>query len=143
MVLKFLFVPLPQKETKHKNNYFYKFVFYWIKHHLKDKTNYWDFIKNEAIPILYTILFILLSCFVIIGYINKENINSSNLKEYLPHITAITVIITALFFIIKVYIDNLKIKGEKEMYKEMETRFDRQDKKFDDQNKYLMQNLMS
>ena len=120
-----------KKKQENKDLYFYRFVFYWVKHHLKDKPKKWLFFKKDILPLLFftSLLFLI---FYLIFNSSTDIINlwkEGTIKTSITFTISIT-IITALFFVIKIYIDNKQYKGEKEMYREMETRFDRQDDRF-------------
>ena len=138
-----------QKQPKHEGSYFYKFVFYYFKDHLKDKFNKWLFFKNLIKETLENWLQISTNIIILIFvlWVVYCNISYDKIKMDRVLIPAIILLITSLvtgsFFLIKIYIENQLNKKEKEMLQEYKDiirdfksdnnrKFKEQDKKFDE-----------
>ena len=126
--LEYFYTIYLKKKQENKDLYFYQFVFDWVKHHLKDKPKKWLFFKNDILPLLFfTSLLFLIFCLIFNSYIDIINLwKEGTIKTSIIFTISIT-IITSLFFVIKIYIDNKYSKEKEKMNGEMETRFDRQD----------------
>ena len=136
-----------KEQDKHNDKNFYKYLYYYHKDQLTDNLyirlkdnldnldNYLNlsgklFIYLFIIFILYLIIYSLLQ--------NYPRILSKALNFNI--ILGIVSVVTGLFFVIKIYIESLLFKKEKEMLKEYQDALKQQDKKFDrldDQNQRL------
>ena len=132
----------PKEKEKNKKKYgdyyLYKFVFYNFVHHLENKPlkrkNFYDYVK--IIFSLYTIFLVLQIICIIIGlYIIFQFTQNEDQKNLTAYIILSTSLVTVLFFITRIYIENQLSKKEKEMLKEYQESLDKQaraqDKKFD------------
>ena len=129
--LKYIFTLF--QHLNHPRLTFYQYVNDFYKLRLIDKItikSIWSIIKNEIIQIIYLILFIGLVIYLIADFFIFQRYIGYNIGN-LNIINLLTVLITSLFFGIKIYIDNKQQREEIRVYKEMEERFDRQDEKME------------
>ena len=119
-----------QGQDKHRESYFYKFVFYYFKDHLKDKPNYKKLIKEILENWLQIVINIVGSVFIIafIYYYISFNEIKTNIWLSSGVVLLVTSLVTGSFFLVKIYIENQLNKKEKEMLKEYQQTLDKQKK---------------
>ena len=110
-----------KKQEKHRGLYFYKFFYHYLKWNIKDKVTY-DFHHTH---ILWSVFFVFVCValtvlsFSIYEYssllLAKDKSNWVNLSSI---VILSTTIITASFFIVKLFVDNQIKRSEREMLKE-------------------------
>ena len=114
-----------QKGEKHEDNYFYKFVYYYFTNNLKDKfldRFSIDKIINNIFNIIFFIFLLVLGA--ILSYIGfnffDKLLNSNDHNTWinlLSIIILVTTIVTASFFVVKIFVDKSSKKHVKRLSK--------------------------